>query len=188
MGKRLIDLGLAIPLLPVAILLCLAAAILIRLETPGNPLFRQRRVGRNQVCFLVWKLRSMERGTQHVGSHEVAPHAVTRVGRWIRRFKIDELPQIWNVLRGEMSFVGPRPCLPNQTELIAERNARDVFEARPGITGLAQVRRIDMSTPRLLAETDAEYLSSFTLTTDLKLIFQTLVGQGQGDATKSKDT
>lgn len=188
MGKRLFDLGLAILLLPVAVLLCLPAACLIRLETPGNPLFLQRRVGRYKTPFFLWKLRSMKVGTKEVGTHEVASHAVTRVGYVIRKVKLDELPQIWNVLRGDMSFVGPRPCLPNQTELIMERDARGVFEARPGITGLAQARRINMSTPRLLAQTDAEYLSSYTLITDLKLIGRTLVGHGHADAIKSKDS
>jgi O-antigen biosynthesis protein WbqP len=94
------------------------------------------------------------------------------------------LPQIWNVLLGDMSFVGPRPCLPNQHELIGERSARNVFATRPGITGLAQVQGVDMSTPRQLAEIDARYASERTFMGDLKLLAQTFVGSGRGDAAR----
>ena len=83
-------------------------------------------------------------------------HAITPLGAFLRRTKLDELPQLWNVLKGEMSLVGPRLGLFNLKELIAERAKRDVFDARPGITGLAQVKGVDMSTPELLADTDAK--------------------------------
>jgi len=184
MVKRLLDIGLALLLLPLAVALCLPAAVAIRLETSGTPLFRQERVGLGQTSFVLWKLRSMSKGTRTLGSHEVDARAVTRVGRVIRRLKIDELPQIWNVLRGDMSFVGPRPCLPIQSDLIAEREARGVFAARPGITGLAQLRGIDMSTPRRLAQVDAEYLQSRSLVGDIRLILGTFAGRGRGDAAR----
>ena len=105
---------------------------------------------------------------------------------FLRRTKLDELPQLWNVLKGEMSFVGPRPCLFNQTELIAERRSRGVFEARPGITGLAQVSNIDMSTPKLLAEIDAHMLKELTMPAYFKYIFMTVGGKGSGDVVKLK--
>lgn len=184
MAKRLFDIGLALVLLPLAVMLCLPAAVAIRLETPGHPLFAQVRVGRRQRPFVLWKLRSMAKGTACVASHKVAPKAVTRIGGLIRRYKIDELPQIWNVLRGDMSFVGPRPCLPSQSELIAARAARGVFDVHPGITGLAQLRGIDMSTPRRLAQTDAAYLARQSFTGDLRLILGTVVGRGWGDAAR----
>lgn len=184
MVKRMFDIGFALLLLPLAVALCLPAAAAIRLETCGSPLFRQERVGLCQTTFMLWKLRSMSSGTRSVSSHEVDASAVTRVGGVIRRLKIDELPQIWNVLRGDMSFVGPRPCLPIQSDLIAEREARSVFAARPGITGLAQLRGIDMSTPRRLAEADAEYLQSRSLAGDLWLILGTFAGRGWGDAAR----
>jgi len=104
----------------------------------------------------------------------------------LRRTKLDELPQLWNVLKGEMSLVGPRPCLFNQTELISERASRDVFDARPGITGLAQVNNIDMSTPKLLAETDARMLQEMTASAYFKYIFMTVGGKGAGDVVKAK--
>ena len=107
-------------------------------------------------------------------------------GQWLRKLSIDELPQFINILRGEMSLVGPRPCLFNQTELINERSTRGVFDARPGITGLAQVNNIDMSTPMLLAETDARMLQELTVSAYFKYIFMTVGGKGAGDVVKAK--
>jgi O-antigen biosynthesis protein WbqP len=127
------------------------------------PLFRQERVGRHQQPFVLVKFRTMRPDTASVATHLADASAVTPFGRFLRRTKLDELPQLWNVLRGDMSLVGPRPCLFNQHELIAERVARGVFDVRPGITGLAQVQGIDMSTPELLARTDAEMLASLSL-------------------------
>jgi O-antigen biosynthesis protein WbqP len=182
--KRLTDILLGLLLLPLATLVCVLAAFVIRIEGPGSPLFLQARVGRDQKPFTLWKMRSMKRDTASVGSHEVSGSKITKVGQSIRRTKIDELPQIVNVLLGQMSFVGPRPCLPSQAELIAEREARGVFTARPGITGPAQVAGIDMSTPRLLAKTDAQYVAERTMLGDLKLILLTGAGGGRGDATR----
>jgi lipopolysaccharide/colanic/teichoic acid biosynthesis glycosyltransferase len=98
---------------------------------------------------------------------------------------MDELPQLWNVLKGEMSFVGPRPCLPIQRELIDERQKRGVFDLRPGITGLAQVQGIDMSDPRRLAEVDATYMKKQNLMFDFLLIVRTVTGSGRGDRVRS---
>jgi O-antigen biosynthesis protein WbqP len=147
----------------------------------GSPLFRQERVGRDQRPFTLVKFRTMRPDTASVASHLADASAITRLGAFLRRTKLDELPQLWNVLKGEMSLVGPRPCLFNQTELIAERHSRRVFESRPGITGLAQVSNIDMSTPKLLAETDAQMLQSLTLASYFKYILMTVGGKGAGD-------
>lgn len=146
-----------------------------------SPLFCQERVGRHQRPFTLVKFRTMRVGTAQVATHEAPVAAITRFGGFLRRTKLDELPQLWNVLWGQMSLVGPRPCLPSQTELIAEREARGVFAARPGITGLAQIKEIDMSTPELLAETDAEMLASLRLRSYFRYIVVTVVGGGQGD-------
>lgn len=146
-----------------------------------SPLFRQERVGRYQKPFILVKLRSMRLETESVATHLTNPAAVTRLGAFLRRTKFDELPQLWNVLKGEMSFVGPRPCLYSQGELIAERASRGVFAARPGITGLAQIKGIDMSTPSLLAETDASMLKDLGLTSYFIYIFKTVMGAGRGD-------
>lgn len=147
----------------------------------GSPLFRQERVGHEKRPFTLVKFRTMKKETAHVASHLAGKSSITRFGHFLRRTKLDELPQLWNVLKGEMSLVGPRPNLFNQTELIAERDARDVYDVRPGITGLAQVNEIDMSTPKLLAEMDAKMLASMSLTNYFKYIFLTITGKGAGD-------
>jgi O-antigen biosynthesis protein WbqP len=164
----------------------LLVLFLVGVFDTGSPLFRQLRVGRYQQPFVLIKFRTMAADTQSVATHLVNSAAVTRLGRFLRQTKLDELPQLWNVFRGHMSLVGPRPCLPNQEELIAERSALDVFNVRPGITGLAQISGIDMSTPRLLAETDARMVQNLTLFTYFKYIFKTVTGAGRGDRVQHK--
>lgn len=150
----------------------------------GSPIFRQQRVGRNKKPFTLVKFRTMKKDTAHVASHLASSSAITPFGSFLRKTKLDELPQLWNVLWGDMSLVGPRPCLFNQEELIIEREKRGVLQARPGITGLAQVNDIDMSTPVLLAETDAKMLASLGVADYFKYIFLTVAGKGQGDRVK----
>ena len=145
------------------------------------PLFRQERVGRNQKPFTLIKFRTMQPDTASVATHLASASDVTKLGHFLRRTKLDELPQLWNVLKGEMSLVGPRPCLFSQHELIAERESRGVFLARPGITGLAQINGVDMSTPKLLAELDARMLQDFSARTYFSCIFKTVTGSGRGD-------
>lgn len=146
-----------------------------------SPMFRQQRVGRDQAPFVLVKFRTMPLDTASVATHLADASAVTGWGLFLRRSKLDELPQLWNVLKGEMSLVGPRPCLFNQTELIHEREVRGIFTARPGITGLAQIRGIDMSTPKLVAEADEQMLQDLGLTAYFTYIFKTLRGAGCGD-------
>lgn len=150
----------------------------------GKPIFRQQRVGLDQRSFILIKFRTMHLDTVSVATHLTDASAVTPLGRYLRRTKLDELPQLWNVLRGDMSLVGPRPCLPNQSELIEERARRGVFVVRPGITGLAQIMGIDMSTPVLLAETDAKMLRNLDVKNYFEYIFRTLLGHGGGDRVK----
>lgn len=147
----------------------------------GSPLFRQTRVGRHQKPFILVKFRTMQVDTASVASHLASASSITKLGSFLRKTKLDELPQLWNVLKGEMSLVGPRPGLFNQHKLIEEREARGIYSARPGITGLAQVSDIDMSTPVLLAETDQKMLQSLTLGSYFKYIFMTVAGKGSGD-------
>lgn len=147
----------------------------------GSPLFRQERVGRNQKPFILVKFRTMSMDTASVATHLASSSSITRFGQFLRKTKLDELPQLWNVLKGEMSLVGPRPGLFNQEELTEERAKRGVFEVRPGITGLAQVNEIDMSTPALLAETDQKMIQSLTVADYFKYIFMTVAGKGAGD-------
>ena len=159
----------------------MALLYLVGLFDTGAPLFLQVRVGRFKKPFTLVKFRTMRPGTQSVATHLANSAAVTPLGAFLRRTKLDELPQLWNVLKGEMSLVGPRPCLSNQTELMKERAYRGVCAARPGITGLAQINGIDMSTPRLLAETDARMLQNLSVAMYFRYIFKTVAGAGRGD-------
>jgi len=124
----------------------------------------------------------MAAGSPNVGSHDAASSWITPLGKKLRAYKLDELPQLVNVVRGEMSFVGPRPCLPTQSDVIAARRKHDVFSVRPGITGLAQLQGIDMSTPEALAEADARYIRNAGFWQDIVLVINTVAGKGTGDA------
>jgi O-antigen biosynthesis protein WbqP len=180
--KRLIDILLALIAAPFALAMILPLVIIIRFESKGPAFFRQTRVGRHEALFTLIKLRTMYQSTPNVPSHNAHSDMITAVGRVMRRLKLDELPQIWNVLAGHMSFVGPRPCLETQHELITARRALGVFLVRPGITGLAQVAGVDMSSPDKLAQIDCDYINRMSLSTDIVLIIATLSGRGYGDA------
>lgn len=173
-AKKIFDLAGAAVLLVATSPILLLAIVAVRVSSPGPVIFSQTRIGREGVLFRCHKLRTMYQGTPSLPSHETPVSAVTSVGRGLRKFKLDELPQLWNVLRGEMSLVGPRPCLPSQTELIECRRQLGVLQALPGMTGLAQIRGIDMSNPQLLAETDATYLRTASFWLDLRVLFGTL--------------
>lgn len=150
----------------------------------GSPIFVQTRVGKNQKPFKLVKFRTMSVETKSVASHLASNASITNLGAFLRKTKIDELPQLINVLKGEMSLVGPRPNLFNQEELIKERDALGVYDVLPGVTGLAQVQNIDMSTPKLLAETDKQMIDTLNIKNYFKYILMTVTGSGSGDAVK----
>ena len=177
---RIFDFTFALLGLIIAFPVLLAIYVLGLFDT-GSPLFRQERVGRHQKPFVLVKFRTMKIDTASVASHLASSASITRMGAFLRKTKLDELPQLWNVLKGEMSLVGPRPGLFNQQELTTERAQRGVFDVRPGITGLAQVSDIDMSTPKLLAETDQRMIRELTLADYFKYILMTVLGKGAGD-------
>lgn len=154
---------------------------LIGLSDTGSPIFVQERVGKNKKPFNLYKFRTMAVNTRSVATHLSNQSSITKFGSFLRKTKLDELPQLVNVLLGDMSLVGPRPNLFNQTELIEERDKRGVYNYLPGITGLAQINEIDMSTPEKLAVKDAEMLKNLSLSTYFKYIFATVGGKGQGD-------
>lgn len=157
---------------------------IIGLFDTGSPIFVQERVGRNKKPFKLIKFRTMSVETKSVASHLASNASITKLGGFLRKTKIDELPQLINVLKGEMSLVGPRPNLFNQEELIAERDAMGVYDVLPGITGLAQVQNIDMSTPVLLAKTDKQMIDTLTVKGYFTYIMMTVTGSGSGDAVK----
>lgn len=151
----------------------------------GSPMFVQMRVGRDKTLFRMYKFRTMAIGSRTVDSHLASELDITLSGRFLRRMKLDELPQLYNVLIGDMSIVGPRPCLPTQLCLINERSIRGVFDVRPGITGLAQIMGVDMSTPRKLAAIDMIFVKKFNVCSYLRCLIKTLVGNGRGDAIRN---
>ena len=177
---RFIDLGLAllgfILLLPIFLFL-----YVLGLFDTGSPLFFQERVGKNQKPFILIKFRTMPLHTKSVATHLVGSGSVTKIGHILRRTKLDELPQLINVIKGDMSLVGPRPCLYNQEDVIEERKKRCVFSVRPGITGFAQIKSIDMSNPKLLAELDSKMIDNMNVNKYFYYILKTIFGNGLGD-------
>ena len=140
----------------------------------GSPLFLQNRVGRNLQPFVLIKFRTMPIKIKSVGTHLAKNVKLTSFGNFLRTTKIDEIPQLLNVFLGDMSLVGPRPCLFNQRKLISERKKRGVFKVRPGITGLAQISGINMKTPTLLAKTDQKMIKGMSLYNYFYYIFKTI--------------
>jgi len=141
----------------------------------GSPLFMQKRVGHNLQFFVLIKFRTMPKKTRSVGTHLIKNIKLTSFGYFLRRTKIDEIPQLFNVLLGDMSLVGPRPCLLNQGKLISERKKRGVFKVKPGITGLAQISAINMKTPTLLAKIDLKMINKMNLFYYFYYIFRTVL-------------
>lgn len=184
--KRLMDLLFAVMIIGLLWWALLIVWILVKRSSPGPGIFAQERVGQHGVSFTCYKFRTMQQGTVQAGTHEVSEASVTRVGRFLRGTKLDELPQVWNILKNEISLIGPRPGLPVQTELFAARQAQGVFDIKPGISGLAQVNNVDMSDPEKLARWDARYIALQSLILDLKITLATVRGGGQGDKTSKE--
>jgi len=140
----------------------------------GSPIFVQRRVGLNFKPFFLIKFRTMPMGVRSAATHLIKNVEFTSFGYFLRKTKIDEIPQLFNVLIGDMSLVGPRPCLFNQRKLISERKKRGVFKVRPGITGLAPIEGINMKTPTLLSKTDLKMIKNMSLYNYFYFIFKTI--------------
>ena len=147
----------------------------------GSPIFIQERVGIQKKPFKLLKFRTMKTNTPSKASHLIKENSVTKFGKIIRLLKLDELPQLINVIKGDMSLVGPRPCLFNQLELIEFREKYKIFKVKPGITGLSQIKGIDMSNPQKLAETDLYMISKINQKIYFKCLLLTLFGKGIGD-------
>ena len=156
-------------LLPLLILI-----FFIGLFEDGSPLFIQNRVGQKLKSFSLIKFRTMPVGMRSAGTHLIKNVKFTLFGSFLRKTKIDEIPQLLNVLIGDMSLVGPRPCLFNQRKLINERKKRGVFKVRPGITGLAAINGINMKTPTLLAKVDQKMIKNMSLFNYFYYIFKTI--------------
>lgn len=150
----------------------------------GSPVFCQKRIGLNRKPFTIFKFRTMRKGTKSTSTHLVNHESITYLGRFLRRSKIDEIPQLVNVIKGEMSLVGPRPSLLSQIELNKVRENSGVFSVKPGITGLSQINKIDMSTPDKITEMDTKMIETMSLKNYFKYIILTVLGRGQGDQIK----
>lgn len=167
----------AIVSLPIALLI-----LIFCLFDTGKPLFFQQRMGLREEPFVLIKFRTMRLGTKSMGSHEVSSSAITPLGIFLRRTKLDELPQLINVINGSMSFVGPRPNLYSQDEVVRERRALRIYEVKPGITGISQLRGVDMSSPKQMAALDRKMLDELDISLYFRLIIRTVRGEGSGDA------
>ena len=183
MAKRLLDFGLGLFAFLVLSPVMLLISFLVLVSSSGPILHWSSRVGQKNKIFKMPKFRTMRVGTPAVATDLLSDPGqwLTPIGSFLRKTSLDELPQLWNVLMGDMSLVGPRPNLFNQEDLIKAREALGVYSVRPGITGLAQIKDIDMSKPKLLAKTDAEMISTMSIANYFKYIFQTVAGKGQGD-------
>lgn len=183
--RIVIDYAAAILILALLWWLMVIIWLAVRILSPGPGIFSQSRVGRNEAVFTCYKFRTMSVSAPNLGTHDVSAAMVTPFGAFLRRTKLDELPQVINVLFNQMSLVGPRPCLPIQIELIYERRTRGVFRVKPGITGLAQIEGVDMSDPVKLAKLDQQYIEQRSLALDIKILAATALGRGSGDKIKS---
>ena len=140
-----------------------------------SPLFIQKRVGKNLKPFLLVKFRTMPINTRSAGTHLIKNVKLTFFGRFLRVTKFDEIPQLYNVFFGDMSLVGPRPCLLNQKKLISERKKRGIFKVKPGITGLSQISNVNMKTPMLLTKIDLKMIKKMTLVYYFYYIYRTIL-------------
>jgi lipopolysaccharide/colanic/teichoic acid biosynthesis glycosyltransferase len=174
--QRLLDLAIAGPLAVLTAPVIGVLALLIRLESPGHPIYTQTRVGRDGELFAIYKLRTMVRGAEFTGAGlaiQEGDERITRIGNFLRRYSLDELPNLWNVLRGEMSIVGPRPTLAVQVEQYTDRQ-RGRLAVKPGITGWAQVNgRASLPWPERI-ELDLWYVEHRSLWLDLRILVRTV--------------
>ncbi|MCE5181800.1 MAG: sugar transferase [Anaerolineaceae bacterium] len=176
-GKRTLDVLFAVAALMLAWVLMLSLALLVKLTSPGPVFYWSNRVGRENRIFRMPKFRTMRLDTPAVATHLLngPEQYLTPVGGFLRRTSLDELPQIWSILTGKMSLVGPRPALFNQDDLVAQRTEVGVHHLVPGLTGWAQINgRDELPIPRKV-QLDVEYLQNISLFLDLKIIFLTFV-------------
>jgi lipopolysaccharide/colanic/teichoic acid biosynthesis glycosyltransferase len=151
------------------------AMVLIFIEDRFPVIFIQERLGKNKKIIKVYKIRTMKKHTPNLGTHEVNNNNYLKIGSFLRKVKIDELPQVVNFLKGEIDIIGPRPCLPNQLDLIKLRDDSGIFNIKPGITGLAQVLGYDMSDPEILTKIEKLYINKKSIKLDLLIFVSTFI-------------
>jgi O-antigen biosynthesis protein WbqP len=173
--KRTVDFAIAALLMLLLAPVYLILALVIKLQDGGSPIFQQKRIGKNGNEFLFYKFRSMPENTPNVESREKEKLQVTTFGRFIRRTNLDELPQFYNVLKGDMSFIGPRPPIPSQTDLIELRRMNGAIHLSPGLTGWAQVNAFDGMSVIEKAKFDGEYASKISFRFEVLILFKTIL-------------
>ncbi len=174
--KRLLDIVFALTLLIIALPIALIIAIFIKLDSKGPVIFRHKRCGRYSKPFVFYKFRSMHtHAPSEMPTREASEKShITRVGRILRKLSLDEIPQLWNVLRGDMSVIGPRPVVCSETSLIRRRAKNGADQLRPGITGWAQVCGRDLLGPAKKARLDAEYAARVSFGFDIYCLVMTI--------------
>ncbi len=175
--KRLFDLLLAVVIVPLTLAPLLIVALLVKLTSNGPALYWSDRIGRDNRVFKMPKFRSMRTGTPAVATHLLDnPRShLTPIGGFIRKSSLDELPQLWSIIKGDMSFVGPRPALFNQEDLITLRTRHGIHKLAPGLTGWAQINgRDELTIPEKVA-LDFEYLQRKSLVSDIRILWLTVV-------------
>jgi len=182
--KRIIDFILSLVAIVILSPLLLLIAILIKLDSEGPVLFKQKRIGMHKTHFYMLKFRTMRIDSpKDVPTHllENPDQWITRVGKFLRKTSLDELPQLFNIIKGEMSIIGPRPALWNQDDLIAERDKYGANDVRPGLTGWAQVNGRDELPIEVKARYDGEYVQKMSFMFDLKCLLKTVVSVIKGE-------
>ena len=185
--KRFIDIVLSLGAIVFLSPVLLVLAVLIKLDSKGPVLFRQKRVGKGKTHFEILKFRTMYADVpKDVPTHLLADPAskITKIGRFLRKSSLDELPQIFNILKGEMSIIGPRPALWNQFDLIEERDKYGANDVRPGLTGLAQVMGRDELPIEIKAKYDGDYVKDISFSNDVKIFFRTIFSVASADGIK----
>lgn len=173
--KRIIDITASLSVVILLLPVILGMALIIYLHDLHNPIYSCKRVGKDAVPFSFHKFRSMHVDTPNVESHETDKIKITTFGKFIRRTNLDELPQLLNILKGEMSLIGPRPSLPSQTNLIRLRLESGAIQLKPGLTGWAQVNSYDNMADYEKASLDEYYLKNISFTLDIKIVIITLI-------------
>ncbi|MBE6749940.1 MAG: sugar transferase [Ruminococcaceae bacterium] len=181
--KRVIDFTLSLIGILVLLPIFLIVTIAIKIDDPGPAFFKQKRVGINKTYFSLYKFRSMKMNTPDIPTHllENPKQYITKVGAFLRKTSLDELPQMWNILKGDMSVIGPRPALWNQDDLVAERDKYGANDVRPGLTGWAQINGRDELEIPVKAKLDGEYVENLSFPFDIKCFFGTVASVVKSD-------
>lgn len=193
--KRFFDMIISLALLIVLVIPLLVLMVCVRIDSPGSPVFAQTRIGKKGKSFTIYKLRTMRKDAPRSVATSALSNAqshITRLGAFLRKSSLDELPQLWNIFRGDMSLVGPRPLVPEEEDVHAERLEKNVYDVRPGITGWAQINGRDKVNAGMKADLDAYYVRHCSFLLDMRILLKTvacvLTSQGIKEGKQEEET